>query len=150
MRIAFASDHGGYELKCAVMEYLQEKAYDCVDFGTFDCETSVDYPDYAAKAAAAVINSDCEKGLLFCGTGQGIGISANKIKGIRCAIPADSYSAKMATRHNDANMIALGGRVLGKDLAIEIVDAYLGASFEAGRHERRVDKIKNLEIDKQL
>ncbi len=145
LKIVLASDHGGYDLKREIFKHLHHLGYECVDMGTDSATESVDYPDFAKKAADAVASGDYDKGILFCGTGQGIGMSANKVKGIRCAILSDVYSARMTAAHNDANMIAMGGRVLGVDLAKEIVTAFLEGSFEGGRHQRRVDKISDLE-----
>ncbi len=144
MKIALASDHGGFELKGEIIKHLQTKGYDIMDYGT-DTEVSCDYPDYAEKAAAGVTSGECDLGILICGTGQGIMMAANKVKGIRCAVLSDVFSAEMTRLHNDANMIALGGRVVGAGLALKIVDAYLEAEFEGGRHQRRVDKINAIE-----
>lgn len=145
MKIGFGSDHGGYELKMKVMEALSKNdKYSLFDFGSFEGE-SVDYPDYAKKVCDAYNDGDIELGILFCGTGIGISIAANKIKGIRCALLGDVFSAKMAKIHNDANVIALGGRVIGDQLAIEIVNAFLEEEFEGGRHQRRIDKISKME-----
>ncbi|MBC7087761.1 MAG: ribose 5-phosphate isomerase B [Tissierellales bacterium] len=144
MKIGIGSDHGGYELKEELKKYMIEKGIEVVDFGTNDL-SSVDYPDYAKLVAEAVINKEVERGVVICGTGIGISIAANKIKGIRCALCSDTYSARMSMEHNNANMIALGGRVLGVDLAKEILNAYLSANFEGGRHLRRIEKISAIE-----
>lgn len=144
MKIGIGSDHGGYELKEELKKYMIEKGIEVVDFGTNDL-SSVDYPDYAKLVAEAVINKEVERGVVICGTGIGISIAANKIKGIRCALCSDTYSARMSMEHNNANMIALGGRVLGVDLAKEILNAYLSANFEGGRHLRRIEKISDIE-----
>ena len=144
MKIGFASDHGGYELKQKLLEKLTLDGYEVFDFGSFENE-KVDYPDYAEKLAMSVVNSDVDLGLLFCGTGIGISIAANKIKGIRCANVSEPYSAKMAKLHNNANMLALGGRVLGIELAYEIVKTFLNTEFEGGRHQNRLNKISLLE-----
>lgn len=144
MKIALGSDHGGYELKEHIKKYLDEKNIEYVDFGTYSYE-SVDYPEFAHKAAIAVVNGECDRGIVCCGTGIGISISANKVPGIRCALCSDCYSAKMSREHNNANMLALGGRVLGRDLAIEIVDIWLNTEFQGGRHERRINKIADIE-----
>jgi ribose 5-phosphate isomerase B len=143
MKIGIGSDHGGYELKEELKKYMIEKGIEVVDFGTNDL-SSVDYPDYAKLVAEAVINKEVERGVVICGTGIGISIAANKIKGIRCALCSDTYSARMSMEHNNANMIALGGRVLGVDLAKEILNAYLSANFEGGRHLRRIEKISDI------
>ncbi len=144
MKIAIASDHAGFDMKREIMEYFDKVDIPYEDCGTYS-EDSVDYPDYALKAANMVASGDCDKGILVCGTGQGIGISANKVKGIRCAILSDVFSAKMTAMHNNANMIAMGSRVIGVGLAIEIVKTYLNSEFEGGRHARRVDKIMGIE-----
>ncbi len=144
MKIAIASDHAGYGLKSEIIEYFEKVNIDYEDCGCYSAE-SVDYPDFALKAAKKVANAECEKGVLICGTGQGIGMSANKVKGIRCAILSDVFSAKMTAMHNNANMIAMGSRVIGAGLAIEIVKTYLNSEFEGGRHARRVDKIMEIE-----
>lgn len=142
--IAIGSDHGGYELKEQLLQFLEENGYETEDCGTFSGE-SVDYPDIAEKVAKVVLAGDAERGILICGTGIGICIAANKINGIRAAHCTDPYSARMAREHNNANIIALGGRITGTELAIEILCAYLDAEFQGGRHQRRVDKITALE-----
>lgn len=144
MRIAIGSDHGGFELKESIKEYLEEEGIEYEDFGTYSTE-SVDYPDFGRKVSEAVANNEYDKGIVICGTGIGISISCNKVRGIRCALCNDTYSARMSREHNDANVLALGGRVLGRDLAVEIVKSYLGAEFQGGRHERRVNKITDIE-----
>ncbi|MBS4538336.1 ribose 5-phosphate isomerase B [Clostridium sp. D2Q-11] len=144
MKIAIGSDHGGFELKEELKKHLEDRGIECKDFGTYS-EDSVDYPDFGKKVSEAVANGELDKGIVVCGTGIGISIACNKVKGIRCALCSDTYSAKMASMHNNANVIALGGRVIGKDLAKEIVDSYLNAEFEGGRHERRVNKIMDIE-----
>lgn len=145
MKIGFGSDHGGYDLKLKIMEVLsKEEGYELFDYGSFEGER-VDYPDYAKKTADAVVNKDVDLGILFCGTGIGISIAANKVKGIRCALLSDCFSAQMAKEHNNANMIALGGRVLGEELAIKIVKSFLNAEFQGERHQKRLDKISKME-----
>lgn len=144
MKIGIGSDHGGFALKEELKAFMEEKGLDIVDFGTNNTE-SVDYPDYGEAVAKAVANNEVDRGVVICGTGIGISLAANKVKGIRCALCGDVYSAKMSRAHNNANMIALGGRVVGVDLAKEILDAYLNSEFQAGRHERRVDKISEIE-----
>ena len=144
MKIALACDHGGLNLKNAIKNHLEKKGYEVLDFGT-DTTDSVDYPDFAYKAAKSVADKESEYGILVCGTGIGIGIAANKVKGIRCATLGDTFSARMTKAHNDANMIALGERVTGIGLGLDIVDAYLNSSFEGGRHQSRVDKITDIE-----
>jgi ribose 5-phosphate isomerase B len=144
MKIALGSDHGGFQLKEVIKEYLKDKNYEIEDFGTYDT-SSVDYPEIGEKVAVAVKDEVADKGIIVCGTGLGISISANKVPGIRAALVSDTFSAKMSRAHNDANILALGGRVLGDDLALEIVEAWLNTEFEGGRHERRVNKMKDLE-----
>jgi ribose 5-phosphate isomerase B len=144
MKIGIGSDHGGYELKEELKKYMLEKGIDVIDYGTNDL-TSVDYPDYGKIVAEAVVNKEVERGVVICGTGIGISIAANKVKGVRCALCSDTYSARMSIEHNNANMIALGGRVLGVDLAKEILSAYLNSTFQGGRHLRRIEKISEIE-----
>lgn len=144
MAIVIGCDHGGFELKGVLSAHLKEKGLEVIDVGCFDT-ASVDYPDIAQKACQEVTNGNCEWGILVCGTGIGISIAANKIKGIRCALVSNEYSAEMTKRHNNANMLAFGGRVTGPDLAKNIVDAYMKAEFEGGRHQNRIDKIVALE-----
>ncbi len=145
--IAIAADHGGYELKEHIKAYLAGKGYEVVDFGIDVPGQSADYADYAAPACRAVQQGRCGCALLFCGTGVGISIAANKMKGIRACCCSDPFSAEMTRRHNDANALCLGGRVVGLGLAEMLVDHFLGASFEGGRHQRRVDKITALEAE---
>ena len=142
--IAIGSDHGGYDLKVHIMKHLEERGLEYKDFGCYD-ENSVDYPDIAENVGNAVVSGECENGILICGTGIGISIAANKIKGVRAALCGDVYSAKMTKQHNNANIICMGGRVIGRELAMMIVDAWLSAEFEGGRHQNRIDKIHNLE-----
>ena len=144
MAVAIGSDHGGFELKEVLSAHLKSKGFDVVDVGTYDTN-SVDYPDIAQKACGEVTSGRCDWGVLVCGTGIGISIAANKVKGIRCALVSNEYSAEMTKRHNNANMIAFGGRVTGPDLAKNILDAYIKAEFEGGRHEKRIEKISALE-----
>ena len=147
--IALASDHIGIELKKSVMEYLDGEKISYKDFGAFSTERC-NYPEYALLAAAAVANGECGKGLLFCGTGVGMSIAANKVRGIRCVNCSEPYSAVLSKRHNDTNILALGSRVVGKDLAIMIVDCWLSAIFEGGRHASRVEQINAIEQGKPL
>ena len=146
MKIALGCDHGGLNLKNAIKKHLEENNYEVEDFGTYSTD-SVDYPDYAKKAAMAVANGEADCGVLVCGTGIGIGISAQQAKGIRCATVGDTFSARMTKAHNDANMIALGERVTGIGLGLDIVDAYLNSEFEGGRHQRRIDKMMEIESE---
>jgi ribose 5-phosphate isomerase B len=142
--IALGSDHGGYALKEEIKKYLTEKGVPFTDFGT-DSEASCDYPEFAEKVCRSVLSGESEKGILCCGTGIGMSMAANKIRGIRCALCSDGYSAEMTRRHNDANVLSLGGRVIGPGLALEIVEIFLSTPFEGGRHARRVGKVMALE-----
>ncbi|MDR3644476.1 MAG: ribose 5-phosphate isomerase B [Clostridia bacterium] len=143
--IAIGSDHGGYALKEEMKKFLDQRKIPYQDFGT-DSEASCDYPVYAEKVCRAVVSGGFEKGLLFCGTGIGISIAANKVKGIRAAVCSDYYSAKYSRLHNDANVLCLGGRVVGGGLAGELVEVFLATEFEGGeRHSRRVGMIAELE-----
>lgn len=146
MKIAVGSDHGGLALKEHIKNYLRQKGAEVVDHGTFD-ESSCDYPDFAGKLCTDIVekHSGADRGILFCGTGIGISIAANKIKGIRAALCGDVFSAKMSREHNDANVLCLGGRVIGTGLAEMITDAWLETKFAGGRHARRVEKITKLE-----
>lgn len=141
---AIGSDHGGYELKQVVMAHLKERGVEFRDYGTFSTD-SCDYPDYGEAVARAVASGECERGIVVCGTGIGISIAANKVHGIRCALCGDCYSAEKSREHNDANMLALGGRVLGEGLALKIVDTFLDTEFAGGRHARRLAKIAAIE-----
>ncbi len=142
--IALGSDHGGYALKEEIKKYLTEKGIPFTDLGTHS-EESCDYPEFAEKVCRSVLSGESEKGILCCGTGIGMSMAANKIRGIRCALCSDGYSAEMTRRHNDANVLALGGRVIGPGLALEIVEIFLRTPFEGGRHARRVGKVMALE-----
>lgn len=142
--IAIGSDHGGFELKQAVMKRLGEKGLEYKDFGTFTDE-SCDYPVYGEAVANAVVSGEYEKGIVICGTGIGISIAANKVKGARAALCGDCFSAEYTRRHNDANILAMGARVLGEGLALKIVDTFLETAFEGGRHARRVEQIAGIE-----
>lgn len=145
MKIGLGCDHGGYNLKNDIMIYLESKGIECVDFGTKNASDSVDYPVYGEAVANAVVSKEVDYGILCCGTGIGISLAANKVPGIRCAVVSDVFSAKMSKAHNDANMLSLGERVLGKGLALEIVEAWINTSFEGDRHSKRVDMIKEIE-----
>jgi len=144
--IAVGSDHGGLELKEAIKASLSVRGLDVDDYGT-DNGDSVDYPDFAEKVAAAVSRGDIELGILVCGTGIGMSIVANKFPGVRAALATDEFMAQMAKEHNNANVLVLGGRVLAKDLAFKMVNVWLDSTYEAGRHQRRLDKISRLEED---
>ena len=145
MTIALGSDHGGYELKKIVIEHLKQKGYETTDFGTHD-SNSCDYSDYAVPVCEAVLSGKASFGILICGTGIGMSISANKINGIRCALLSDVFSAKATREHNDTNVMAMGARVTGPGLALEIVDTYLGTAFsKEQRHINRIEKVMSLE-----
>jgi ribose 5-phosphate isomerase B len=142
--IAIGSDHAAFALKEEIKTYLVEKGYQVKDFGAFGLER-VDYCDFGFQVGEAVARGECEKGVLFCGSGVGISISANKVKGIRAVVCSEPYSAKLSREHNDTNILALGARVVGIGLAKMIVDIWLETKFEGGRHAGRVDKITNYE-----
>ena len=140
-QIAIGCDHVGFELKTHIIEHLQSKGYSIKDFGTHNTERT-DYPLYAKAVAEAVTGGECEKGILICGTGVGISIAANKVKGVRAVVCSEPYSALLSRAHNDTNVLALGSRVVGRDLALMIVDSWLGGEFEGGRHQQRVDMLE--------
>jgi ribose 5-phosphate isomerase B len=142
--IAVGSDHGGFALKNEVIKFLKENGYEAKDMGTCD-ECSVDYPDYGLAVAEEIVNGGCDKGIIICGTGLGISISANKVPGIRAALCTDTYMARMSREHNNANILALGARVIGIGLALDIVDMWIKTEFEGERHARRVNKISAIE-----
>lgn len=144
MKIAIANDHGALNLKRDVKKYLLDNGYDVVDFGTNSSE-SCDYPDYGLPAAEAVASGECDMGILMCSTGIGMSLVANKVPGIRCAHCHDTYCAEYTRRHNNANVLAMGEKVVGPGLALQIVKIFLETEFEGGRHQRRVDKITAVE-----
>lgn len=144
MKIALGCDHGGLELKMEILKYLEGKGHEVKDFGTHTA-ASCDYPVYGVAVAEAVVSGDFEKGIIICGTGQGIALAANKVKGARAVVCSDTFSAEMTRAHNDANILSLGERVIGKGLALKIVDTWLSTAFEGGRHAGRVDLIKATE-----
>lgn len=140
--IAIGSDHGGYKLKMEVIRHLNERGFECKDFGCYSLE-SCDYPEFGKAAALAVATGECDRGIVICTTGIGISIAANKIKGIRCALCTNTDLAKMTRLHNDANMLALGASIVSKEFALSIVDTFLDTEFSAEeRHQRRIDKIE--------
>ena len=141
MRIVLGSDHGGYELKEVLKDWLKEEGYELVDVGT-DSKESVDYPIYGHRVGKAVAQGEAEFGITVCGSGLGIGMAAGKVKGIRCATVTEPYSAELARRHNNANVVSLGGRLTGVDMAKEIVKTFLNTDFEGGRHQGRIDAIE--------
>lgn len=144
MKIAIGNDHAAVELKNHILDYLIAKGYDVCNFGT-DTNESVDYPYYGEKVARAVAAGEFDYGIVICGTGVGISLAANKVKGIRCAVCSEAYTARYTRLHNDANMLALGARVVGPGLAETLVDAFLETEYEGGRHERRVEQIREIE-----
>ncbi|PLS18346.1 ribose 5-phosphate isomerase B [Bacillus sp. M6-12] len=144
MKVAIASDHGGLNIREEIKNLLTELGIEFEDFGC-DCGTSVDYPDYALPVAEKVANGEFDRGILICGTGIGMSIAANKVKGIRCALVHDVFSAKATRQHNDSNILAMGERVIGPGLAREIAKTWLGEEYEGGRHAARVGKITEYE-----
>ena len=145
MKVAIACDHGALDLKNAVAEHLKAQGHTVEDFGTYTTD-SCDYPDYTAAAAKAVAAGECERGIVMCSTGIGVSVAANKVKGIRCALLSDLMSAKLTREHNDTNMMAMGAFIVGKALALEIVDVWMNTAFSGGeRHSRRIAKIAELE-----
>jgi len=139
--IAVGSDHAGLNLKRLVVKALGERGHEVLDLGT-DGTESVDYPDFGHAVAAKVVSGDASLGVLLCGSGVGMSLSANRHRGVRAVVCSDTFSARMARMHNDANVLCMGERVVGVGLALDILDAFLGATFEGGRHGRRVDKIE--------
>jgi ribose 5-phosphate isomerase B len=146
LKIVIGSDHAGYELKEQIKTVLKEKGCDVIDVGT-ESPASVDYPDFGIKAATLVGRGEVDRGVLVCGTGIGMSVIANKVKGVRAALITDLYSAIQSRKHLDANILVLGGRVIGRDLAAEITRAWLDTSFEGGRHQKRIEKIVQYEKD---
>ena len=142
--VAIGCDHGGYELKNQIVEHLMKNEINFADFGTFDA-SSVDYPEIALKVTSAITSGNAKLGILVCGTGIGMSMAANKVKGIRAAACSETFSAKFTRMHNDANVLCLGGRVIGPGVACEMVDLFLNTEYEAGRHERRVSAIMAIE-----
>ncbi len=144
--IAVGSDHAGFRLKGIILDFLRQRGVPCRDLGTTGTDAA-DYPDFARAVAEAVRRGECSRGIVICGTGIGTSIAANKVPGIRAALCADPYSARMSREHNDANVLCLGERVVGPGLALAIVETWLEAEFTGGRHRRRVDKIAAIERD---
>ena len=144
MKIAIGCDHGGYLLKQDILIWLEEHDYEFEDFGCYNTE-SVDYPVYAEKVARAVASGACDKGIVICTTGIGVSMAANKVKGIRCALCGDSYSAEMTRRHNDANVLAMGAGIIGPNLAKKITEVFLTTEFGGDRHVRRVGLLDNIQ-----
>ena len=142
LRIAIGSDHGGYEYKKQIVSHLKEKGYECVDVGTYSTD-SCDYPVIARTVTTKITTGEADRGILICGTGIGMSIVANKVKGIRAALCGDTFSARASRAHNNSNVLCLGERVIGINLAMDIVDIWLESKFEGGRHQRRVDMMEN-------
>lgn len=146
MKVAIAADHGGYKLKEEIRNWLSSMNIETEDFGC-SCEDSVDYPDYALPVAQKVAAGEFDRGILICGTGIGMSIAANKVPGIRCALVHDTFSARATREHNNTNVLAMGERVIGPGLALDIVKIWLETEFQGGRHERRVEKITQIEAN---
>ncbi len=148
MKIALAADDAGRLLKDAIKKHVEEAGYETVDFGLYEENRAADYPDYALPASEAVVRGECDFGILVCGTGIGMSICANKVRGVRCAHASDCFSAEATRLHNDANMLALGARVIGEGLAFKIVDIFLSTPYSgAERHTRRINKISAIEAE---
>ena len=145
MKIGFGCDHVAVALKDILIEHLRNKGYECIDYGTHDPNMSVHYPEFGLKVAQAVKTKEVEKGVLICGTGVGISLAANKVPGIRAAVCSEPYTARLTVEHNNANIIAMGSRVVGSELAKMIVDAFFDAQFQGGRHADRVQMITDIE-----
>ena len=146
MKISIGCDHGAYALKEHLKTYLADKGHEVVDCGT-DSTDSCDYPIFAREAARLVADGSCQRGIVLCTTGIGVSMCANKVHGVRCALCSDPYSAEMTRRHNDANMLAMGAGIIGKNMAERIADVFLSTEFEGGRHQRRIDLMMDLEAD---
>ena len=144
MKLAIGCDHGGIELKLEIVKHLEERGIEIVDFGIKEYQ-SVNYPEIALPLAKAVASGECDRGILVCGTGIGMSIAANKVKGIRAAVCSDHFSAKFTRLHNDANVLCFGARVVGEGLALQLVDAFVGTEYEGGRHQSRVDMLTAIE-----
>lgn len=144
MKIAIGNDHVAVDMKNHITEYLKEKGYELINFGT-DSTERTDYPIYGKKVADAVAGGECDYGILICGTGVGISLAANKVKGIRAVVCSEPYSAKLSRQHNNANVVAFGARVIGTAAAEMIVDEFLSAEYEGGRHQRRIDMLAEIE-----
>ena len=141
MKLGITSDHAGYDMKAMLIEYLESKGHEVIDFGPFSTD-SVDYPDFAKKLTQSVVDGETQFGIGICGTGIGMNIACNKQKGIRAALCSDSLSASLTRQHNNANVLNLGARIIGEEIAKDIVDKFLDSEFEAGRHQNRIDKIE--------
>ena len=148
MKIGIGNDHSALELKAEIIEFLKEKGHEVVDYGTYTTD-SCDYPVYGEKVARAVVAGEVEKGILICGTGLGISLAANKVKGIRAAVVTNAFCAKATREHNDANILCMGGRVITEKDAVEFTKIFLTTEFEGGRHQRRIDQIAAIEQENQ-
>lgn len=148
MKIGVGSDHAAFEFKEKMKNFIASKGFDVMDYGTCSAER-VDYCDYGFKVAEAVASGECDSAVIFCGTGAGISISANKVKGIRCVVCSEPYTAKLSRQHNDTNILALGARVIGDELAKMIIEVWLFTDFKGGRHKERIDKISAYEEQNQ-
>ena len=148
MKIGIGNDHSALELKAEIVEFLKEKGHEVVDYGTYTTD-SCDYPVYGEKVARAVVAGEVEKGILICGTGLGISLAANKVKGIRAAVVTNAFCAKATREHNDANILCMGGRVITEKDAVEFTKIFLTTEFEGGRHQRRIDQIAAIEQENQ-
>lgn len=146
MKIAIGNDHVAYEMKLHIKNYLVGLGYEVIDFGTNN-EERTDYPIYAKAVCNSVVSNECDKGILICGTGIGISIAANKVKGVRCVVCSEPYSAKLSREHNNTNVLAFGARVIGASLAEMIVDEFIKTEYEGGRHQKRIDMIADIEGD---
>ena len=144
MKLAIGSDHAGYPLKVQLLDVLRRKGHEIQDYGSYD-EKPVDFPDIAKKVTAAILSGEAERGIMFCGTGVGAAIACNKVRGIRCALCSEPLSAEMTRRHNNANMLAMGAGMIGKNMAERCVEVFLNTEFEGGRHERRVGLLDAIE-----
>jgi ribose 5-phosphate isomerase B len=149
MKLAIGNDHAAYDMKLEIKSYLESKGHEVVDFGTHSTQ-SCNYPEFGYRAAKKVVSGEADGGILICGTGVGISLTANKLNGIRCCVCSEPYSAKLSKQHNNTNMIAFGARVVGPDLAKMIVDAWLEAEFQGGRHQTRVDMIMEVQDTQSL
>ena len=149
MRVALGSDHGGYELKEVILKHLEVQGLKVQDLGTYSAD-SVDYPKYGFAVGNAIIKGEADLGIIICGTGQGISMAANKIPGIRAAVCSETFSARMAREHNNANVLSLGARVIGAGLALDVVDIFLKTKFSGGRHAVRVNLISDIERGEQI
>lgn len=145
MKIGFGSDHAAIDLKNCILEHMKEKGYECIDFGAYSPEEKMDYPVAGRKVAEAIKSGEIDKGVLVCGTGVGISLAANKVPGIRAGVCSDCFTAKMIAEHNDCQIIAMGARVVGTELAKMLCDNFFGATFQGGRHARRVNLITDIE-----